>query len=373
MKRVLLPLSAALLAVPAHADSKVGSFTINPQVGYTVPDSKRNLNDGVTYGINGEYRLTPNWAAQVYYNQSGTEVEDAAGVSDNHYDYERYGFNALYYFSPAAKLQPYLLVGMGNAEYEGFGTMRRDNETQLNLGGGVRYFVTQAFSVNGQLVGSHSADDDLDDGTVSLGVAYSFGGSEPKKEPAPVVAAAPLDSDGDGVIDPNDKCPGTPAGVKVDANGCELDSDGDGVVDSKDACPGTPPGTRVDARGCVPQKATVETIKLNILFATNSDVVTEQYQAEVKKVADFLNKHSDVTVTIEGHTDSQGSDAYNQALSQRRADSVKKQLVTRYGIAAERVTAVGFGESRPVASNDTAAGRAENRRVVALMQKEVLN
>lgn len=367
MKRVLLPLSAALLAVPAYADSKVGSFTINPQVGYTVSDSKRNLNDGVTYGINGEYRLTPNWAAQVYYNETGTEITGDSSDSDNYYDFKRYGFNALYYFMPAASLQPYLVMGAGNGEYE------NDNDTQLNLGLGARYFVTKALSVNGQLVGSHSTDDDYDDATVSLGVAYSFGGSEPKKEPAPAPVAAPLDSDGDGVIDANDKCPGTPAGVKVDANGCELDADGDGVVDSKDACPGTPPGTRVDARGCVPQKATVETIKLNILFATNSDVVTEQYQGEVKKVADFLGKHSDVTVTIEGHTDSQGADAYNQALSQRRADSVKKQLVTRYGIAAERVTAVGFGETRPVASNDTAAGRAENRRVVALMQKEVLN
>src|SRR5690606_16543731 len=98
----------------------------------------------------------------------------------------------------------------------------------------------------------------------------------------------------DGVIDANDRCPGTPPGTPVDATGCELDSDGDGVVDSKDACPGTPPGTRVDARGCVPQKTTVETIKLNILFPTNSDEVTDQYQSEVKKVADFLNKYPDV-------------------------------------------------------------------------------
>ncbi|MDV7400154.1 OmpA family protein, partial [Arthrospira platensis SPKY1] len=93
---------------------------------------------------------------------------------------------------------------------------------------------------------------------------------------------------------------------------------------------------------------------------------------EVKRVADFLNSYQDVTVEIEGHTDAQGAEAYNQTLSQRRADSVKKALVTRYGIAAERVKAIGYGESRPVASNDTAAGRAENRRVVAVMQKEVL-
>lgn len=365
MKRILIPLSAAILATPVFADQpRVGSVTINPSVGYTVPDSKRGINDGPTYGVGIEYRVSPNWATQLYYNQSETE-ESWGGSEADSLDYMKYGLNALYYFSPEARLQPYLVAGIGNGEYE------NDNDTQLNLGAGVRYFVTEALSVNGELIGSHSTDDDFDDGLVSLGIAYTFGGKS-KPAPAPAPVAPPADSDGDGVIDANDKCPGTPAGVAVDATGCELDSDGDGVVDSKDACPGTPAGTRVDARGCVPQKATVETLKLNILFPTNSDSVTEQYQGEVKKVADFLNKNPEVTVTIEGHTDAQGAEAYNQTLSQRRADSVKTQLVSRYGIAADRINAVGFGESRPVASNDTAAGRAENRRVVAIMQKEVL-
>lgn len=363
MKRILLPLSAAILATPVFAEAPAGSITINPSIGYSVPDSKRDLNDGPTAGLGIEYRVTDNWATQLYYQYSETEITGAS-MEDDSYQYKKYGLNALYYFNPEARLQPYLLAGIGAGEYE------TDNDTQLNLGAGVRYFITEALSVNGELVGSHSTDDDLDDGLVSLGIAYTFGGkSKPAPAPAPV---APADSDGDGVIDANDQCPGTPAGVAVDANGCELDSDGDGVADSKDACPGTPPGTRVDARGCVPQKATVETLKLNILFPTNSDVVTEKYQGEVKKVADFLNKYPDVTVTIEGHTDSQGAESYNQTLSQRRADSVKAQLVNRYGIAPERVNAVGFGESRPVASNDTAAGRAENRRVVAVMQKEIL-
>src|SRR5690606_3906551 len=179
---------------------------------------------------------------------------------------------------------PYLLMGIGNGEYEG------DNDTQLNLGGGVRYFVTHAFSMNAQLAGSHSTDDDLDDGLFSLGLSYAFGGSEKQPEPAPApIAAAPMDSDGDGVIDANDKCPGTLPGVRVDVTGCPLDSDRDGVTDDKDLCPGTPAGTRVDARGCKPEKTTVETLKLNILFATNSDVVTEQYQAEIRKVAEFLD------------------------------------------------------------------------------------
>lgn len=366
MKRALLPLSIMLLTPAAMAESKVGQISINPNVGYTVPDSERGINDGVTYGINFEYQTAPNVSLLVFYNESATEFEgDAGAPSDNYFDTQRYGVNARYYFVPEAKLQPYLVGGIGNSEHE------FDNETILNLGGGVRYYLTDALSLNGELVGSHTADDDLDDGTVSLGVAYSFGGKKPAPKAAPV-AAAPADSDGDGVIDPNDKCPGTPAGVPVDATGCPLDSDKDGVTDDKDQCPGTPVGTKVDARGCVPQKVVVESIKLNIQFPTASHAIGEKYQPEIKKVADFLGKHADVVVDIEGHTDAQGSDKYNQELSQRRADSVKKELLTRYGIAASRVNAIGHGEAKPVASNDSADGRAQNRRVVAVMQKEVL-
>ena len=369
MKRALLTLGVCLIAAPVLADSQAGSVMINPAVGYSDPDSDRNLNDGVTYQLSGEYRATENWAGQLYYSESGTENTGVPGQSDDSQDYLKYGVNAVYYFNADSALQPYLKAGIGAGEYED------DNDTQLNLGIGARYFFTCAMSANAELSNAHSTDDDYDDGMVLVGLAYSFGGNTCKKSepaPAPVVAAAPADSDGDGVIDANDKCPGTPAGTPVNASGCELDSDGDGVVDSKDACPGTSAGTKVDAKGCVPQKAVMESFTLNITFPTNSDVITAQYQPEVKKVADFMNKHADVTVVIEGHTDSQGAEAYNQKLSQRRADSVRNSLVSKYGIAADRIKAVGYGEAKPIASNDTADGRAKNRRVVAVMEKEVL-
>lgn len=360
MKRILLPLSAALLATQVHAEAKPGSFTINPFYGYSVQDSKRDLNDNATYGLNLEYRLTENWAAQTYWAQTETETRGDTAADSRWYDYKQYGFNALYYFMPTSSLQPYVQFGAGNAEYEFVG-----NETQLNIGAGVRYFVTDALSVNGALIGFHSTDDDLDDGLVQLGVAYSFGGKakqQPKPAPAPV--AAPADSDGDGVIDPNDKCPGTAKGVKVDANGCELDSDADGVVDSKDACPGTPAGTAVDETGC---RFKQESMELEIQFPTASSTIAEKYQPEVRELADFMKKYPKVAITIEGHTDSQGSNAFNQKLSQQRADSVKSTLVTRYGINANRITAIGHGEEKPIADNATAAGREQNRRVVAVI------
>jgi len=171
---------------------------------------------------------------------------------------------------------------------------------------------------------------------------------------------APGDADGDGVTDDKDRCPTTPAGAKVDANGCELDSDGDGVVDSKDACPGTPAGTKVDAKGC---EVMAKAISLSgIYFHTDSAELKSESIAVLDATADTLNANPGVGVEIAGHTDDQGDAAYNQGLSQRRADTVRSYLTSR-GVDASRLSASGYGETQPVADNTTSEGRAQNRRV----------
>ncbi len=166
-----------------------------------------------------------------------------------------------------------------------------------------------------------------------------------------------LDSDGDGVADSKDKCPGTPAGIKVDSNGCELDSDGDGVVDSKDHCPGTPAGVKVDMHGC-PEAVVLEGVN----FKHDSAKLTDSAKTVLDGVAETLRARPDMHVTIVGHTDSQGTDAYNMGLSQRRAESVRAYLVSK-GVNASNLSARGDGESKPIADNKTAEGRAKNRRV----------
>jgi OOP family OmpA-OmpF porin len=179
-------------------------------------------------------------------------------------------------------------------------------------------------------------------------------------EPEPAMEPEPGDADGDGVTDDKDRCPTTPAGAKVDANGCELDSDGDGVVDSKDACPNTPRGTKVDAKGC---EIKAKAISLSgILFHHDSAELRDQSTAVLDATADTLMSNPGVHVEIAGHTDGQGDAAYNQGLSQRRADAVKDYLVSR-GVNASRLSASGYGETQPVADNNTAEGRAQNRRV----------
>lgn len=167
----------------------------------------------------------------------------------------------------------------------------------------------------------------------------------------------PLDSDGDGVADYMDKCPGTPAGAPVNADGCPLDSDGDGVYDYQDKCPGTPQGAKVDSNGCM------EALVLhNVQFELNSAELTMAAKQTLTPIADVLKGRPDIKkLAVTGHTDSSGSEAYNKRLSQARAQSVADYLAAA-GVSAA-FSAWGMGESAPVASNSTAEGRAQNRRV----------
>jgi OOP family OmpA-OmpF porin len=143
----------------------------------------------------------------------------------------------------------------------------------------------------------------------------------------------------------------------------DLDSDGDGVLDSRDKCPNTPKGIKIDSDGCpIPLQEKIS-ITLVIEFDYDKAIVKSIYYKDIEKVANILQAYPEKDIELEGHTDSIGSDAYNEKLSNLRAESVKKTLVEKFGIDASRVSTVGYGESMPVATNDTEEGRQKNRRV----------
>ncbi len=134
-----------------------------------------------------------------------------------------------------------------------------------------------------------------------------------------------------------------------------VDTDNDGVQDADDACPGTPRGAKVDKRGCW-------TLNTDYLFDFDKSVVKVKYYPYLDELVPVLKNNSALRVEIQGHADSVGTNAYNQALSERRAKAVRNYL-TKKTIDASRLTAVGFGEEKPAYSNDTSEGRAKNRRV----------
>ncbi|MGZ3448194.1 MAG: OmpA family protein [Polyangiales bacterium] len=177
------------------------------------------------------------------------------------------------------------------------------------------------------------------------------------------------DNDGDGILDTVDKCkdqPEDPDGFE-DNDGCpEPDNDKDGVLDLDDACP-IDPGP-ADNKGCPKKPA--------LVVVTSSQIkITQQIHFEFDKskikpdsfpilnaVAQVLKDNPDISLEIQGHTDNKGQPAYNQKLSQGRADAVRTYLI-EHGVSAGRMTAKGYGQDVPIDSNATEAGRAKNRRV----------
>ncbi len=183
----------------------------------------------------------------------------------------------------------------------------------------------------------------------------------------PMPVAEPTgDRDRDGVSDDEDQCPQTAAGVKVDASGCErvVDSDGDGIVDDHDDCPNTAAGTPTNNRGC-PLQSSIDLSSIE--FATGTATLSGDSQSELDRIAQVLQRNDHLKFEVAGHTDNTGNYQRNVNLSQRRAEAVRHYLVDQ-GVAADRLTAKGYGPDQPVADNASAEGRARNRRVELVLQ-----
>ncbi len=196
---------------------------------------------------------------------------------------------------------------------------------------------------------------DKDDNCVDVaGPAYNKGCPDP-------------DTDGDGVVDSKDRCK-TEKGPASN-NGCPVikDADKDGVVDADDKCPNTPglkslQGCPKPAAPSAQEQAQLNQYAKTILFDTSKSTIKAESARVLSDITAILKKYPDSRFTIDGHTDSSGSDSFNQKLSESRAQSVMNYLVSN-GINASRLMSAGYGESRPVADNGTKAGRAQNRRV----------
>jgi OmpA-OmpF porin, OOP family len=313
-----------------------------------------------------------------------------------------------------ALVAPFISAGIGGGYYSGkFGSyLPLGVGAQLNLYSNT-YVILQSqyrFALTKSVL--------KDNLFYSLGIAQSLSNVAPKPEFVAPVIAPVLDKDGDGVIDSDDKCPDV-AGL-ASMNGCP-DSDGDGITDADDKCPqvaglakyqGCPiPDTDGDGvndeedrcvnekgfaryQGCpIPDtdgdgvndeddkckdvkgtasnqgcpeisKAVVDKINYaakNVFFATGSFKLLPKSYTALNEVVKLLKSDESLMLDVSGHTDAQGDDAKNQTLSENRAKAVKDYLVSK-GIADSRLESVGYGETKPVADNATAAGRAQNRR-----------
>jgi len=355
--------ATALIGQTAHAQEIESGIYINPNIGYLHFDGDRNLEDHITLGLGIGYQFNRNWSAEFNYLMSETEVNSSGG---NDVDLDQFRVDVLYNFARDSKFQPFLAAGIGENRFNNSGT--KYDETIIGLGGGVKYFFTERLSLRGDVRVFDSLDEEDQDLWVGLGLNYSFGSPRTSAAPATVTA---LDSDGDGVVDSADRCPNTPSGRQVDSTGCEVDGDNDGVPDSRDDCLDTSAGAKVDEKGCYIILSETREIELEINFPNNSAEIQAQYVSEIQEVADFMKEYPLTKVIIEGHTDDRGSESYNQQLSERRAQAVAAVLVNQLSVASDRVSAIGKGEVSPITTNDSAEGRANNRRVVGVVSATV--
>ncbi|NLA23530.1 MAG: OmpA family protein, partial [Bacteroidales bacterium] len=365
-----------------------------------------DLGVGITYGDMGMWKDT-------YYNFLTRKFDGNFHLT--------YKFNNGYILAEDSKFSPYLMLGIGAANYslgdrESRGFRADKNDLIVPVGLGLKYHINDWFAVGYHFGYNFTNNDDRDvlaenqegmnDGFFhqSIGVTFSFGKLK--------------DSDGDGVADKFDKCPDTPKGIAVDENGCPHDRDGDGVPDYLDECPdvaglvalngcpdrdgdgipdhldecpdvaglaefngcpdrdgdGIPdhldrcpdvPGIP-ENRGC-PEvkeetKKVFEQALTGIQFETGKDVIKRASFPILDKVVKVMEENPEYSLNICGHTDNIGNPDKNMDLSDRRAKSVKQYLIDK-GIEEKRMNAEGFGDTKPVEDNKTSQGRAKNRRV----------
>lgn len=360
---LLVPLQSGFAAWEPVQRPETGSTILSAGAAFeTTPDELGEDADNFLGGmVSATWVRDNNYFWEIMMTRNENRVGTVIGRQDT--EQLHASFNAGYLFPQRSNWRPYVSLGLGAGRFDNGADFKSD-ETEFNAGFGGYYELTERMFVRGDLrVMSRS---DVDWGPVaSFGLAFQLGDITPDP---------PKDADEDGVPDPSDDCPNTPMGSQVNSNGCP-DSDGDGVYDDSDDCPSTPRGARVDSRGCPPppsqvdseemMRATAEDAHVVILFEYDMHEFSSEYDDDLQKLADLLGEHPQMSVVIEGHTDSRGSESYNLALSERRANQVRDHLIG-LGVNASRISIVAKGESEPRASNDTEQGRALNRRAISV-------
>lgn len=387
-KFMVLAVLLCMVAFTASGFAQVnaGSVHVSPTIGGYSFEGNEDMENGLSLGVRAGYNFTKYFGVEGFVHYVPTEIE--GGINNNkNVNFLGYGVEGIFHLLPDAPIVPFLAVGIGGVHYSSKTqdtTEDQGNKLAADYGAGVKFFLTDSVALRADLRHVIPFDGRHNNLLYTVGLTFAFGGAKKAVEPAPAPAPAPapvvLDSDKDGVPDDRDKCPGTPAGVAVDKDGCPLDSDKDGVPDYLDKCPGTPAGVTVDKDGCPPvvQEVKKEAAKpvilekgkvtLNVQFDTDKAMIKKGFFNDIDDLAEVMKQHPDLNIEIDGHTDSVGAAAYNKRLSQQRAEAVVKYMVDKHGIDASRLKARGFGEDNPVASNDTREGRAQNRRVEAVAE-----
>lgn len=288
------------------------------------------------YGVELGYYLNDNWAVRAEIAklklQSKLDGSDADG--------KRIGIDALYHL-PSMK-SVYIVGGLKRMDAV-------DDTTAFNVGIGYKHFFNQNVAAFAEANRYQGIDESYADAGIKLGVTYLFGSAKaapaPAPAPAPVAKPVPVaDSDSDGVNDNMDRCADTPANHKVDSSGCTVYEE---------------------------VMASVGDIDIEVRFPFDSAVVPASQRADVENLGAFMQRFPESTVLIEGHASNIGNPAYNMKLSERRAKTIADILKKEFAVAESRITAIGYGVTRPRVEGNTREAHAANQRIEAKVTAKV--
>jgi len=313
---------------------------------------RNDLYTGAGIGI----ELTPTIALELEYGETDSDALNGNGDKVNGHKFEQKSYSGNFTIGTEtfsgytnSPFKPYVLIGAGQSKTSmafDDGSKATSKDTIGNLGLGAYYRINDALSLRGEGRAIYNFDNDWWEGLALAGLNVVLGGhlapAAPLVEPTPVepIVLTDGDDDQDGVPNSVDKCPGTPLNVVVDADGCPREIPFDDLL----------------------------RMELRVFFDNDKTVIKDQYKPEIQKVAEKMNEYPNSTASIEGHASKTGPSArYNQRLSEARANAVKSMLVNQFGVAPQRISTVGYGYDRPIADNNTAEGRAMNRRVYAII------
>lgn len=408
-KKITLLMAGSILALAtiASAGNKADTFSVSPMVGGITFDGNQHLQTSPVFGVRAGYNFTKAFGVEALFDYSRTE----STRSNNTLDLYRYGGELLYHFWPDNKFVPYLAAGYARMDLKGgnnpypFASKTRG---VIDYGLGFKYFVTEDIAWRTDVRGLtyYYSNEDHHAIEYTTGVYIPFGGAksitklaDPPPAPAPV---APVPVAKPVVVPPpvpTASLLATPESItKGQSSVLTWKSTNASVCDLQPAIgPVRPQGTvtvtpgdnteyflSCTGEGGIAKSSAVVTVLapvvqisaaaerfcnkpaiLKINFDTDKYNIKPQYHNELKSVGDFLKEFPKSKGEISGHTDSTASNQYNQKLSERRAESVKKYIIKNFGIAPERIRSKGYGEDKPIATNKTKAGRALNRRIEA--------
>ena len=420
---LLLFLLAFVLPLPVRAEIKAGSVEVTPFAGYTFFDEQHNLENQPVFGGRLGYNITNRFGIEGTWDFTKTYVDDKSLTFTRQGQFTspissvfitQYDINLLYHFIPEKRLNPYITAGYGIVHYTP--KINNKNLSVLDFGVGAKYWVAENISLRADVRDNMIFDEHIHNVATTLGVVFAFGGKsaaaapvEPPPAPAPVPAPAPK------AVEPPLAPPAAPTAALTvspatvtkgesaiinwkseNATGCELQpavglvpptgvrtitpasstsynlscSGAGGTATSTVVVSVVLPPTPVPAP--LPPKAAAAAKRfcskpavLAINFDSDKSDIKPEYHDELKTLGDFLMYFPNAKGEIAGYTDSTASNAHNQKLSERRAESVAKYISTTFKINPGRITTKGYGETKPIASNKPKAGRAKNRRIVA--------